>query len=66
MLKQKTVLEVKRGDRFYHLQCDPDSPLGELFDVLSEMRSYVTERIVEAQKGQPVEEEKEPEVEIIK
>jgi len=52
MLKQKTLLEVKRDDREYVLECAPDSPLGQLYDVLNEMRSYIITRITDEQKAQ--------------
>lgn len=50
MIKQKTVLEVKRNERVYELECSANSPLGELFDVLMEMKGYCVERMVAAQK----------------
>jgi hypothetical protein len=49
MLKSETALEVKKGERIYKLYCDNSSPLGELFDALSEMQQYVVGRIQETQ-----------------
>ncbi len=50
MIKQKTVLEVKIGERVYELFCGADSPLGELHDALMQMKGYCVERMVAAQK----------------
>lgn len=45
MIKSMTVLEVVKGDRNYKLIMESDSPLGECFDVLCEMRGQVLEVI---------------------
>lgn len=47
MIKQQIKLEVKAGERVYELACSPDSPLGELYDAISAMKSYVVQRINE-------------------
>ena len=52
MFKQITVGEVKRGERTYQLLCDPASPLGELHDVLLEMKSHCIERMEAIQKAE--------------
>lgn len=44
-IKSKTVLEVKVGDRVYSMECYSDSPLGEVHDALTQMKSYVVDRI---------------------
>jgi len=66
MMKNVTLLEVVRkskdaqgNDREnpYRLLCENMSTLGELFDVLCEMRGYVMDRIKEyhvADAGNPV------------
>lgn len=59
MLKQKSILEVKIADRNYEFQCDGSAPLGEIHDVLCQMKQYIVQRIVDAEK---TEEVKEPEV----
>ena len=57
MLKQQTILEVKKNDRIYQLHLSNDSPLGECFDVLREMQFYILSRIEEATKSlKPTEE----------
>ena len=49
MIKSETVLEVKKNDRIYKLQCDAQSPLGELFDSLCEMQQFVIGKMKESQ-----------------
>ena len=48
MIKAQTVLEIKIQDRTYQFLCSPDSPLGELHDVLSRMNAFIVEKINEA------------------
>ncbi len=63
MLKTHAQLEVKVGERVYQLNLPSDAPLGEVHDVLFQMRSYVIDKINEAQKvDAPKEVSKEPEV----
>jgi hypothetical protein len=50
MIQYRTALETKRNERHFCLVCDNDSPLGEVFDVLCEMREYVIGRMQEVQK----------------
>jgi len=50
MLKAKTVLEVKIGEKDYALLCDPEAPLGSVHDALCQMKAYVVQRIVEQQE----------------
>ena len=50
MIKNKTILEVKKNERIYQLLCESDSPLGELHDALAEMKAYVVNLIAERQK----------------
>jgi hypothetical protein len=58
MLKQSATLEVKIGERVYTLTLPSESPLGEVHDALFQMRSYVINKIIEAQKA---DEKKAPE-----
>lgn len=44
-LKNKTILEVKIGERTYSMECYSDSPLGEVHDALTQMKAYVVDRI---------------------
>jgi hypothetical protein len=50
MIKTKTILEVKIGERIYEMECDPNAPLGEVHDALSSMKSYIINRMAEANK----------------
>lgn len=58
MIKQAVKLEVVKGDRVYQLDLPMNAPLGEVYDVLYEMRSFVISKINESQKS---DERKEPE-----
>lgn len=61
MLKQQLILEVKRGERAYQLVIPDGCPLGEVNDVLFEIRNFVVGKIMEAIKAdqpqKPQEEE---------
>lgn len=52
MIKNKTIIEAKVGERTYQMECFPESPLGEVYDALNQMRAYVIERIVDQQKSE--------------
>lgn len=56
MLKNKSRLEVKSGEKVYEFACDFDAPIGEIYDALCQMKKFVIEKMVEFQKN---EEEKE-------
>jgi hypothetical protein len=57
MLKQKSVLEIKIGERTYLFHCESDSPLGEVHDAICQMRAFVVQKIVDQQKvDSPVQE----------
>lgn len=64
-LNNKTVLEVTKNERKYSLECDAASPLGELHDVLVEMKGYVVQRFQDVQdQEKKTEASKEAPVEI--
>lgn len=48
-LKTKTLIEVLKNEKKYVFECYSDSPLGEIFDVLCEMQTYVVNRIQDSQ-----------------
>jgi hypothetical protein len=50
ILKQRTVLEIVGDRKSYRFECDPDSPLGEIHDSLSQMKHYIVQRIIAAQQ----------------
>jgi len=56
MLKQQSIIEIKKGERVYQLVLAMDSPLGEVHDVLYQMRSYIIERINEAYNQDKIKE----------
>lgn len=51
MIKSKTVLEVKIGERVYSMYCDADSPLGEVHDAVTQMRACVVQKMVDLDKS---------------
>lgn len=55
MIENQVILKVKKNERVYILTLSPDSPLGEVFDVLTEMRSEVLSKIQKACEDQVVE-----------
>lgn len=50
MIKQAVMLEVEKEDRKYQFHLPPNGNLGEIHDVLFQMRSYIIEKIQEAQR----------------
>lgn len=59
MLRQKAVLELKINERLYSLELANESPLGEVYDALTMLRSYVIDRMNqenEASKSKNIEE----------
>jgi len=63
MLKTQTILEVKIGERVYTLQLDPQSPLGEAYDAVTQMRGYIIDKIVEENNKSKPKEQAEKAVE---
>lgn len=47
MLTNKITLEVQKAERAYQLLLEPNAPLGEIHDVLLEMREFVAQKIKE-------------------
>jgi len=56
-VKQKIVLEVKKEDRIYGFECASNASLGEIFDVLQEMKTFVVQKLNEAQQAEKSAEE---------
>jgi hypothetical protein len=44
-LINKTLLQVKIGERTYSIECNATSPLGEVHDALTQMKAYVVDRM---------------------
>jgi hypothetical protein len=57
MIKNKTSLEIKKGERIYQFICELDSPLGEVFDVMSEIRGYAIDLMNKANQPPPSQEQ---------
>lgn len=55
MIKCKTVLHHKIGERNYSLEVEPDSPLGELHDALVVMKNFVIAKMQDAEQHKPEE-----------
>lgn len=45
MIKTLAIIEISKESRKYQLILSPESPLGECFDVLTEMRAEILTRI---------------------
>lgn len=58
MLKNQAILEVKKDERIYQLTLANDAPLGECFDVLSQMMAYILHRMNEVKKLSDEQQEK--------
>lgn len=50
MITNVSRIEVKIGERIYHLLCAVDSPLGEVHDALSAMKALVIKKMEELEK----------------
>lgn len=55
MIKSHTAIEITKGERNYHFLCDTSSPLGEIYDVLGEMRSSIAELIKSHEEAKKTE-----------
>lgn len=63
MLEQVSVLKVKIGERLYKLELDPKSPLGEAYDAITQLRSFVIDRINQENEASKPKTEKPPQEE---
>lgn len=63
MIKQHAILEVVKNGNTYQLHLPDNVTLGEVHDVLFEMRTFVIAKIVEAQKAD--QQKEKPPVEVI-
>lgn len=58
MFKNKTVLETKRGDKVFTMECDSPTTLTELIDVLCDFRASCVQLLTEQVKMQDAETQK--------
>ena len=63
MIKQQGLLEIKKGENVYQLHLPPGyaCPLGEVHDVLHEMKVFIVDLIMKS--NQPPQESQAPAVE---
>lgn len=55
MIKNLSSIEIKVGEKTYVFLCDNDSPIGEVHDALSKMKSQIVEIINKANESeQPI------------
>ena len=45
MQKNKVVLEINKNEKNFEFICEQNASLGEVIDVLSEMRAYVVNKL---------------------
>lgn len=57
MIRNESILEIIKGERNYKLSLSPESTLGEVFDVLNEMRNFIISTIKELEEIQKVEQQ---------
>jgi len=62
MLKNKTALEAKIGEKTFQFVCDAEATVGEIFDGLYHLRSHVLD-VMNKQKQQDAEHVQQVEVE---
>lgn len=61
-MQNRSLLEIKKNDRNYQLILDPNSPLGECYDVICELQNYIIQlmnKVSEDMKKAQKEEESE-------
>lgn len=52
MIKNVCKLQIEIDGRIYQFECDNDSPLGSIYDALSQMKQYVLNVMIEQEKKQ--------------
>lgn len=58
MFKQKLCIELEGAEgRKYSLHCEPNAPLGELYDVLYKMKAAIMHQLNESHKKDKLEKE---------
>ncbi len=58
MIKNQSVIEIKVGEKVYQFHCSLDSPLGEIHDILHQMKSYVLKKMIEFEQKENEKESK--------
>lgn len=58
-VKTQAVITVRKDDKVHAYHCPNNSNLGEIYDALNEMRSYIVQKIQEIERSQkPAEQTK--------
>ena len=52
MIKSQTMFEVIKGERRYEFFCSSESPLGEIYDVLGEMQTFIVNHMKQLEEKQ--------------
>jgi hypothetical protein len=47
MQKTKAILEITKNEKIFQFQCEINSTLGECFDVLTEMKNFIIDKMKE-------------------
>lgn len=62
---QASGLRIKKGEKTYALHCDADCPLGEIHDVLMEMKGYILQRMNEQHEKDKKTVDKKSDIELV-
>lgn len=53
MIRNLTNIEFQgKNGKIYRFLCDEDSPLGEIFDIICQMKYVIVQKIFEAEEAQ--------------
>lgn len=44
-VKNKVAFEIKKNEKIYAFYCDPECPLGEIFDAMCAIKAEIVQRI---------------------
>lgn len=64
MFEKKMIAQVEKGNQKIQVHCDPQCPLGVLHDALMEIKGFVVESMVKAQKEEEDVTKKQKELEV--
>lgn len=60
MIRNISKIEIAVGERIYHFLCEVDSPIGEIHDVLMQMKGLVVQKMNEAHEAHEAMSKSEP------
>lgn len=60
-IENQTIIKVAKNDHLYTFTMHPGSTLGEIHDVLCEMKSYIVRLIIEQEAKEHHDQLQEPE-----